>query len=413
MWGFGGRYYWGRKERGKTGDGNGIAVIFAWMSSQERHLNNYVDLYSSLGWNSIVCHSQFFNMFFPEKATPLAFDILNELVVELKARPCPVVFVAFSGGPKACMHAVLQIIEGKCEAQCNQDDYQLVRGCISGYIYDSSPVDFTSDVGARFVLQLAVLKMSHSRRVMSWVANGIASGLDALFLNRFESQRSEYWQTLYSSASMGAPYLILCSENDDLAPFQTICNFAQRLQELGANVKLIKWQGSSHVGHYRIYPIDYKAAVTELLGKAAQVFQQKMQQLEGDGRRASVGKKDGISSSMLSAREAAARSSQSSGGLPFKTSNPCFSSSSTEYWEGTHVGSLRDEGEEALIHLGTPPHVSAHGVLGQVLFDACVPKNVEGWELTRPQGYLIGSPFTNAPKHKPFNPIKRIWRSRL
>lgn len=47
---------------------------------------------------------------------------------------------------------------------------------------------------------------------------------------------------------MRVPYLILCSENDDLAPCQVICNFAERLQELGGNVKLVKWDRSPHVG---------------------------------------------------------------------------------------------------------------------------------------------------------------------
>lgn len=90
-----------------------------------------------------------------------------------------------------------------------------------------------------------------------------------------ESLCAEYWQTLYSTIvsisqaknyiklllpfpsfyliimimqRMGAPYLIMCSENDDLAPFQTICNFAQRLIDLGGDVKLVKWSSSSHVG---------------------------------------------------------------------------------------------------------------------------------------------------------------------
>lgn len=60
MWGFGGTYYWGKKERGDEVEG--VVVVFAWMSSQEKHLNNYVDLYSSLGWNSLICQSQFLNM---------------------------------------------------------------------------------------------------------------------------------------------------------------------------------------------------------------------------------------------------------------------------------------------------------------------------------------------------------------
>lgn len=84
-----------------------------------------------------------------------------------------------------------------------QEDYQLVRDCISGYIYDSSPVDFTSDLGVRFLLHPTVLKVSHPPRFASWIANGIASGLDSLFLSRFESQRAEYWRTLYSTTVSG------------------------------------------------------------------------------------------------------------------------------------------------------------------------------------------------------------------
>ncbi|XP_039059781.1 uncharacterized protein LOC120203608 [Hibiscus syriacus] len=89
------------------------------MSSQEKHLKNYVQLYASLGWDSLVCHSEFLNMFFPEKAAALALDLLIELVQELKMRPCPVVFASFSGGPKACMYKVLQMIDGLCEVQVN------------------------------------------------------------------------------------------------------------------------------------------------------------------------------------------------------------------------------------------------------------------------------------------------------
>lgn len=62
MWGFGSRYYWCKKER-RGGKIEGIIVVFTWMSSQERHLRKYVELYSSLGWNSLVCHSEFLNMY--------------------------------------------------------------------------------------------------------------------------------------------------------------------------------------------------------------------------------------------------------------------------------------------------------------------------------------------------------------
>jgi hypothetical protein len=97
------------------------------------------------------------------------------------------------------MYKVLQILEGTCETGLNPDDCRLVRNCISGFIYDSCPVDFTSDLGARLAVHPTTLKMSSPPKPFVWAANGIASSLDYVFLNRFESQRAEYWQTLYST----------------------------------------------------------------------------------------------------------------------------------------------------------------------------------------------------------------------
>ena len=46
------------------------------------------------------------------------------------------------------------------------------------------------------------------------------------------------------------PILILCSEDDQLAPFSVIENFGQRLLELGGDVNLVKWHSSPHVGMF-------------------------------------------------------------------------------------------------------------------------------------------------------------------
>uniref|UniRef100_A0A7N0VLW8 Uncharacterized protein n=1 Tax=Kalanchoe fedtschenkoi TaxID=63787 RepID=A0A7N0VLW8_KALFE len=221
MWGFGGRLYWGRKlERCERVEG--IVVAFAWMSSEEKNLKKYVELYAgprlgfvrlsfpvSQHWlsASAVLIYEIFSRFFPDKATALAVDVVLQVVEELKVRPCPVVFASFSGGPKACMYKILQIIDDETNSFVKMDDRQLVRDCIAGFIYDSSPVDFTSDLGTKFALHPTVLKMSQPPRIASWIAHSIASSLDALFLSRFESHRAEYWQTLYATVIL--PILIL------------------------------------------------------------------------------------------------------------------------------------------------------------------------------------------------------------
>lgn len=80
-----------------------------------------------------------------------------------------------------------------------KEDSRLVRSCISGQMYDSDPVEFTTDLGARFALHPSILKMPGTSKLISLFAKGFTSSLDALFLTRFGSQCSEYWETLYSS----------------------------------------------------------------------------------------------------------------------------------------------------------------------------------------------------------------------
>ncbi|KAL5982433.1 hypothetical protein ACLOJK_016504 [Asimina triloba] len=409
MWGDGGRFYWGRKGGGE-GRVAGIIVVFAWMSSGEKQLQPYVDLYGSIGWNSLVCHADFLNLYFPDKATSLAYAILNELLKEVKIRPLPIVFAAFSGGSKGCMYKVLQIIDRNCDAQLNLDEYQLVRACFCGHIYDSSPVDFTSELAAQFALHPTVRNHPQPPRIVSWFARAVASGLDALFLNRFEAQRAEYWQTLYSSANMG-PFLILCSENDDIAPCPSVCNFAYNLQDLGADVKVVKWCSSPHLGHYEHHPVDYKAAVTEQLEKAALLYTQRAQPVYGERTSKGSGCNE-ISRSVYNLRKAALSSNESLRRVAISPSDHFFLPSSVEYQDNKGVSSIQDEQKERLVHLQEPPGINAHSVLGKMLFDACVPKNVEDWDI-KMAGSLGRPSFSSSRRNSPFNPMKCMRRSRL
>lgn len=80
-----------------------------------------------------------------------------------------------------------------------KNECQMIRTCVSGHIYDSSPVELISDLGVRFAIHPTILKMPGSSQLISWLAKGVSSGLDALYLTRFDSQRDEYWRTLCSS----------------------------------------------------------------------------------------------------------------------------------------------------------------------------------------------------------------------
>lgn len=318
----------------------------------------YVDLYWSHGWGCLVCHVDFLTLFFPEKASTLARGILDELIKEVKFRPLPIVLAAFSGGSKGCLYKVLQLVEGQCKGQQSlQDDYRLVGECLCGQIYDSSPTDFTSDLGTRFVLHPSVLRLSHPPTLLTWMAKAFASGLDALFINRFESERAEYWQTLYSSVGMG-PFLILCSKDDELAPYKIVRGFAQRLQDLGGDVKLIKWGSSPHVAHYRYHKAEYTAAVTELLAKASHKFS-RMQQL----RRASSQQiLDSACNSNIAAVSSAASFNRATAAA-ISPSDHFLLPSSMEFGESRDVSSLIDEHKRELFQI---PTIKPHGILNPI-----------------------------------------------
>ncbi|KAK4744975.1 hypothetical protein SAY87_011287 [Trapa incisa] len=405
--GGGGSVYWGFK----GGDSRGIVVIFGWVSLQDSQLRSFVELYSSLGWNSLICHAGFLSAFYPEKAASLAFFVLNELREELRIKPCPVVFAAFSAGSKACMYKVFQIIERSGKGHLNWDAYPLVRNCISGVIFDSSPIDITNDLGSRFAMNGSILGRPGPSKVVSWLAKGVSSALDALYLTRFESQRAQYWQNLHSSVYIGAPYLIVCSEDDHLAPYGTLCTFVQTLQGSGADAKIVNLRGSTHIGHYKNYPIQYRSAVASFLETAvSSVFRRKVRRLEEERIE---GEHDEISELICDLQTAAVNSNKClRNTVSGADDNFFFPPNSTHFNGRASEDGPRETPSSNLALLQNSPSISGHSILGQMLFDVCVPKNVEGWDI-KFSGSLNGQPYASYRKLSPLHTNKCIRRSRL
>ncbi|RRT47190.1 hypothetical protein B296_00039772, partial [Ensete ventricosum] len=284
-------------------------------------------------------------------------------------------------------------------------EYQLIRECICGQIYDSSPVDFTAELATRF-LHHTSQRLFNPTRITSWMTKVLTSSLDAVFLSRFEAQCAEYWQSLYSSVSMG-PFLIFCSEDDDLASYQIIFNFSQHLNDLGGDVRLVKWSNSPHVGHYSHHQTDYHSNLVELLGKAATVFSERRVFNWGTAnRRSSCG---GMLESSCSLHEALS-SSESLRRVAIRSNDHfCLPSSSGKL--EVKDGSSLSLHEPQKPNLFPSPSINPHGYLSQILFDVCVPKNVEGWDV-KPIT-INGKQSSVSARRRPLNPIRCIRRSRL
>lgn len=150
--------------------------------------------------------------------------------------------------------------------------------------------------------------------------------------------------------------------------------------------------------------------MTNLLDKAATVYSQKFQLL---GERASMqGMHDEISELICDLQNAAVNSNQSFRRVAQGPSDHFFLPSSAVYQNGREFPSLQDEQKDRSIYLPNPSSINAHSVLGQFLFDVCVPKNVEGWDI-KFGGSLNGQPFASARRSSPIRGFKCTRRSRL
>eukprot|EP00250_Pteridium_aquilinum_P009693 c18865_g1_i2 orf=449-1156(+) len=138
-------------------------------------------------------------------------------------------------------------------------------------------MDFDSNIGAKVVSQqMLTLKPGRSNAIISHGAHALGRGLDTIFSKQFGSQRIDLWHALYSSVNIG-PILILCSENDELAPLETISMFSSNLRQLGGKVDVVTWKDSKHVGHFRRHPEQYSIEVRKLLINASSTYYDRLE----------------------------------------------------------------------------------------------------------------------------------------
>ncbi|EPS61708.1 hypothetical protein M569_13086, partial [Genlisea aurea] len=314
-------------------------------------------------------------------------------VKELRSGLCPVVLASFSGGSKACLYKFLQIIDGCSEVEINPDESRLLASCISAQIYDSDPID-VSTLGSR----LGLHTMPGSSKLLSLFARGVTTGMDALFITDFRSQQQECLQTLYSSVSLGAPFLVLSSEDDDADAYSALCGFVQHLRDSGGCAKMIKYGVATDAATEHAV-----AAIGETLEQSASIFVRKIHRLGGENSLAYD-----AHDQVCDLQNAAVDSNQSFGRIAVGPEDHFFIPSSFRQ-EEEPPGCSNDERRDRSPHRSAP-RMNPNSALGQVLFDVCVPKNIEGWDI-KFTGSVNGDPHPSVRKRSPFWTVKR--RSRL
>ncbi|GMH13417.1 hypothetical protein Nepgr_015258 [Nepenthes gracilis] len=155
------------------------------------------------------------------------------------------------------------------------------------------------------------------------------------------------------------------------------------------------------------HPTSYRAAVFSLLKKAASIYSTRIQQLELEGERIPH---DEISDLIGNFQKASVSSRQSLGSFDDGPSRQFFMPQprfAATIQEDAHNGQ-----RERLSNAANTPSISAHSVLGQMLFDVCIPKNIEGWDIKWCSS-LNGQPFASTRRCFTFKSTSSLRRSKL
>ena len=164
-------------------------------------------------------------------------------------------------------------------------------------------------------------------------------------------------------------------------------------------------------GHYTHNPIQYRAVISNFLEKAISVHLHKIRQL---GERART--HDEISELICDLQKVAVDSNQSLKRVATGPSDHFFLPSSAPYQSNNTdpSSSQEEQRERSSFRPLQPTSINANSVLGQFLFDSCVPKNIEGWDI-RFGGCLNGQPYATCSSRKNSNRgfKKQLLRSKL
>jgi hypothetical protein len=150
-----------------------FVVLTGWAWAKPHQVQKHVELYDSVGWDTLAFYPSVISLWLPNLATSNAELLLTTIANDLATHgDRPFVFANFSGAPKVtpenwvfarhdglmiggdhhlalqtCYYKLLSIVMGHVVTKkLSADQLSKVKRCAVGQLYDSSPVDFTSDV---------------------------------------------------------------------------------------------------------------------------------------------------------------------------------------------------------------------------------------------------------------------------
>eukprot|EP01027_Heterolobosea_sp_BB2_P013170 GEZU01019022.1.p1 GENE.GEZU01019022.1~~GEZU01019022.1.p1 ORF type:complete len:368 (-),score=84.26 GEZU01019022.1:132-1235(-) len=239
-----------------------LVVVIGWINCSRRNLSKYLDLYLNDGVDALWFPLRPTDVIFPTQGRNLAYTLLQILTFLLIDSNHDLIFHVFSGG--AYMYGqILDLMDQQPER------FGWMKNYIVAQIFDS-PVEAASAPSG-------ISKSATNNTVGYYTIYGL---VELYLAVTYPWTKALLWKSSEKihNNTIQCPSLFLFSKNDPIARYEDVSNCISDYKRNGLEVYQKCWDTSTHVGHLREHPEEYKACVDEFVQYCLSLVEAKSQQ---------------------------------------------------------------------------------------------------------------------------------------
>ncbi|KAF0694736.1 Aste57867_14412 [Aphanomyces stellatus] len=234
-----------------------LVLVCGWTNADSEQVQQYVEMYKSLGYRTLMLPSQGLDFFLPERWVHMAaVEQVRRLWTDPSTPLDIVPHVLSNGGCRSWYCFENQLIQAAIPFRVTSivfDSCPSIPGPqtedpFTTHLQQASPL-FQRFVAQRFVWRWIILAL----HVLMWVTG------------RKHPFTLHYLRYLIRDASI--PKLFLYSSADELVGSSDIQGAMETAQSMGSSVASVDFEVSKHVSHYRTNPALYFETVQAFLAK--------------------------------------------------------------------------------------------------------------------------------------------------
>lgn len=235
-----------------SSEGRPLAVMLCWLAAKNNAVNKYAKFYMDQGFDVLTVRITPWQLLLPKQADPI---IRNEILPSLLTSDHDKKLIhGFSVGGYVFAQ-MLKYMHNDPSGKC-----QDLMKTMSAQIWDSV-VDVNGiSIG---VSKSVFMKSPFLQKSMQ---NYIDLHLKAFYdiATKYYDEAHEY----FYNKPLDAPALFLASEIDQISTIDVIQDIQKIWGSYGIQCSNKYWSNTSHVGHMRVYPEEYKLAVKMFLDRS-------------------------------------------------------------------------------------------------------------------------------------------------